>query len=696
MANEAHVAPETPPSQAGFLFGHPLLVLAACALACLPFIPGLWGPFQHDDFSNIPRLNVGPFSLEALLDVMVRNESGLLRRPLSNLALALNYWAHGIGVPFGFKLGNLLVHLSTGIAGYWLLLELLKLHSLRERLPWRPEHIALLAAVIWIIHPLQVSTALYVGQRRAQLATLFTFLTVAYCARQIRLGEVSLGNPARNFRICIGFVVGTLLAVASKENGALTAPLLATVLWLTIRADAPATRVIERYRPTLYLCILIPAVAVLALAGTRPEMILGGYVGRPWTLDERLLTQAVVMWKYVWLIVFPAPSGMGLYHEVSTYGPHSATAWVASVGWLTTLVGALLAKRIFPLSSWAVLWFVGSHLMESTILPLEMMYEHRNYTGLLGFAVIAALGVAHTSARLGTDARLLWVVPVLLLAGLTLMRALDWSTPERFYAAEYRNHPHSYRSLLGIYAALKGTGAYPEMLQDLEDELVSRRSEEPWTTLVAVERSCRDRSIRPDWASIRSKIREAPRLGRMSEYASMILTQMRQRTCEHLDAKQFKRVLELSYRKALYANHSRHAEAFGTLAARMSRLEGDMEAARNWYWRAARANPNAYEPLFELSYMDLNLSDSESVQKALDELQRRQDTIVNPIRYRIQELEKHLATLKSELQGSQPHFENRSEIQTSLDERPNQGIGTTRIATNPTSALLAAYETTVE
>lgn len=638
-----------PARRAGSGFHRPWFLFLVVGACLLPFIPGLSGPFQHDDFSNLPRLIVGPFGWESLWDVAVRNESGLLRRPLSNIALALNYWSSGISDPFPFKLGNLLIHGVTGLAAYWLCVEFLSIPHIRNRLPGTPQQISLLAAAIWLIHPLQVSTALYVIQRMAQLATLFSFISVAWVLHWSRTNWTLTRQPGNPVWAIAGFVLASALAVAAKENGVLTPILLLACLLPAFASlstgPAEQREIANGFRLICYICIAVPLMVGLAIAASRPDLVIGGYASRPFTWDERLLTQSIVLWKYISLIVFPQPSEMGLYHEVPIHGPRSVIAWVGTAGLLAALLlSATLIKRA-PVLALAMLWYFGSHALESTLLPLEMIYEHRNYTGLLGFALLAACGIVALSERAGLRTSLLVAALMSLLSSLTFSRAVDWSSPERFYAAEYRHHPESFRALLGFYDRLEKVGALPEVAKQLQGEILRLRGDEPWTALMLATEQCSDASFNADWGRVVERVRNAKNLGRFSDYAHSVLDQVIKGNCKHLDLAAFSSVLKQLHSRSLYADDRANASMAANLNAWLHRHNREWNQARSWHWRAASADPESVMPLIELSYLELNQGNPDGVKAALEELRSREGRSLRPVGHRIREIESHLEDL---------------------------------------------------
>ena len=384
----------------------------------------------------------------------------------------------------------------------------------------------------------------------------------------------------------------------------------------------------------------------LTIVALRPDLVLGGYAGRPWSMGERLLTQAIVFWNYIGLIVVPLPSHMGLYHEVPTYGASDWLAWAAVAG-----IGALLAvafglRRRCVIFTWSVLWFIASHLMESTVLPLEMIYEHRNYTGLIGFTALAAWSLGNLDFLGERLFSRVWLIPVALLSSLTFSRAVDWSSTEHFYAAEYRHHPHSFRALLGFYDTIDRSGAFPDVAEYLESEIVRRRGAQPWVPLMIATKQCNDASYLADWDTVKRTIRNAKQLGRFSDYAQSVLDQIIRGGCPDLDRNQFGEVLEQLYRRAYYADDHTNAELAASLRGWLYRVDSEWESARLWYWKASKTSPRSFEPLFELSYMDLNLGNDQEVERAVDELRYRARRFRLPIAYRIQEIDIFLGLMR--------------------------------------------------
>ena len=113
-----------------------------------------------------------------------------------------------------------------------------------------------------------------------------------------------------------------------------------------------------------------------------PEAISAGYAGREFSLEERLLTQGRLLWRYLAWILLPNITDMGFQHDdipISTGLFQPLTTLLSLIAWVVLLALSFVLRRRYPLLLLYVLFFLVGHSMESTILPLEMVYEHRNY-----------------------------------------------------------------------------------------------------------------------------------------------------------------------------------------------------------------------------------------------------------------------------------------------------------------------------
>jgi tetratricopeptide (TPR) repeat protein len=127
---------------------------------------------------------------------------------------------------------------------------------------------------------------------------------------------------------------------------------------------------------------------------------------------------------------------------------------------------ALIWRKKHPVFSLGLLWFFAGHLMESTVIPLEIAYEHRNYLPMLGVLLAIVHVINYGCYKLGH--RKLWgILPafMLLVGGTTYVRAEQWSTYQSFYLYEVLHHPDSARTQSGLSLVLEASGKYAEAME---------------------------------------------------------------------------------------------------------------------------------------------------------------------------------------------------------------------------------------
>lgn len=430
------------------------LTLAVLALGLLllfgVYAPALSGPFLLDDHSNIPQTKLSQWSWTGLYQVAMSNSSGIFGRPVAVATFALNH-QFSDGGTFSFKLTNWLLHALNSILVYLLVYKLTDLmvrHNKLEVSAYQGRIATLLITAMWAFHPLQVSTVMYVVQRMTQFSTLFTLLALlSYLYGRSRLQQ---GKKAL-LPMSVGTVVFGSLACLSKETGVLIPLYIFLIEWVVFgfRLENRKMRTsLWIYQSVfVFIPVLLGAVMLLLLL---PDLMSGYRAGETgFTLTERLLSQPIVMMEYLSVILMPDISAMNLYHDSTTI-QQSVTGPVV----LATLGIALMVFCIFisrtkaPMLAMGIGIFLISHLLESTFLPLEMKFEHRNYLAMLG--VMLPLGwylillLGRLSLRRFTVAGAVLVLG--LLSFQTYSRSVEWADDLNFHLISVENDPESYRA----------------------------------------------------------------------------------------------------------------------------------------------------------------------------------------------------------------------------------------------------------
>jgi len=449
-------------------------VLAICLLA---YLPGLNGGFQFDDFYNI----VNNHMLRALgapeqswLAAALSSDAGVLRRPLSMLSFGVNVAWFGMN-PIAFKLVNLCIHFANGILLYAIgrrIAARLIAPGVASR--FTPNALALLAAALWLLHPLNVSDVVYIVQRMNELAALFTLCgLLGYVAARER---VLRGEPALIPAFASLCLFG-VLAVFSKENGALIVAYALAIESTCYRFDAPQPGVGRAIKNFFLLGVGLPLVLLAIYLIVYPHWLIDGYAARDFTLPQRLLSEPRILCAYLFWIFVPDPASMGIYHDdfiVST-GLFSPVSTAVAIAFLLGLIAAAWRwRRRCPALAFAVSWFLVGHSLESSLLPLELVFEHRNYLPMAGLLLGTVCALAPlVPAR--WPARATGVVCAVLLLGLaaiTAVRAASWGDPLTLALDDAHHHPDSARAQYAAGRALIVAGAMQHQRERAEQDAV--------------------------------------------------------------------------------------------------------------------------------------------------------------------------------------------------------------------------------
>jgi cytochrome c-type biogenesis protein CcmH/NrfG len=165
------------------------------------------------------------------------------------------------------------------------------------------------------------------------------------------------------------------------------------------------------------------------------------------------LTQAIVIWRYVALLVVPL--GQGIMHGVHRVGTLAdPVGWIALAGLTLVAFGAFAARRTAPLATFGIVWFFAVLAPSSSVVALrEGMAEHRVYLASAGLLTAGAAGVARLLARDGSRrtpaAGYGWALCLVLVVCslLTVRRNHVWASPvslwsEAIVRAEGMWEPH--------------------------------------------------------------------------------------------------------------------------------------------------------------------------------------------------------------------------------------------------------------
>jgi tetratricopeptide (TPR) repeat protein len=359
-------------------------VLAVAVL--LVYYPAASGPFIFDDAGTIvdnPSVrqlwplvgsenNPGPLNPS--------DTSAVHGRPIVNLTFAANYY-FGTLDPFGYRLVNIIIHLLSTILLWAIVARTLRLDFFRRRFDLVAEPLAFVAALVWMLHPLNTECVVYVTQRTELMMGMF-YLATLY-------GSIRYWNAeSKTARVtCLTLTaLACLSGMLSKEMMA-SAPAMVLLYERTFIAGS-FRRALRQSWP-LYLGLALTWLSLVALNLNGPRTPASGF-GLGVAAHHWWFTQAQVLFLYLKLAIWPWP--LVIHYEV----PYLTTIaqawpWLLAVGLLA--VGTLVLFWRRSSVAFVAIWIIAV-LSPTLVIPLvnEIVAERRMYVPLAAIVPFLIVG----------------------------------------------------------------------------------------------------------------------------------------------------------------------------------------------------------------------------------------------------------------------------------------------------------------
>ena len=560
--------------------------------AWLAYRPGLTGTFLFDDFVNLPALGAtGPVdNFATLWRYLTSGTADPTGRPLSLLSFLLDAqdWPAD---PAPFLRTNILLHLANGTLLFVLLQSLGKFLG---PVDIRNTAAALLGAGAWLLHPLLVSTTLYIVQREAMLPAFFILAGLLLYSHGRATFSRSQGRSGFAWMV-VGLTFGTTLATLSKANGILLPVLVLTLEWTIFCASDSTLQRLPRARFARFKAIflVVPAVLIgtylfkyLLAWNQTPGM-------RPWTIGQRILTEPRVILDYLTLLFVPRSVSTGLYNDNYTVSqsllapPATLVAALILIAMLGLAVGF---RRRAPVFSASVLFYFAGHLLESTTLPLEIYFEHRNYLPALLLFWPLSRAVSY-SARPAFLRAAVGVGILALLALTTYQRSEIWGRPDVLSALWASRNPESSRS--------QATAAADEMARG-QPALAAARllpiwQENPHDLQIAlnyINAACALDGLSSSDKARLAKTLEFANIGTLlvRQWLEKALEVADSNSCPGLTIDAFERFLQAAQRNPAINTPLAREKSMPPLLAMLALKKGDPDKALHYLNRALAAN----------------------------------------------------------------------------------------------------------
>jgi len=379
------------------------------------------GSWHFDDYGNIvgnPNIQLKSMSWPEIERSFQGMPGHNIKRPLAYFSFALNYFLHGYDVA-GYHVVNIFIHFVTAVFLFLFIYRTLSLPVLSSTSVEHSYSVALLTTVLWAVNPVQVGAVTYVVQRMAGMAAMFYIMAMYFYL----IARTTMGASWRRPLFFVFCFLSALCSILTKANAAML-PVSLLIFDLLLIQGVTRESII---RTTKLIAIPLFLVTLIGYYYTNISIILDGYNHRPFSLTERLLTEPRVLLFYISLILYPLTSRLTLLHDFELsrgfFDPWTTLPAILII--FFSMVYAILTARKRPLVSFCILFFFLNHLIEGSFIPLEIVYEHRNYLPSMFFFLPISLMVVRAMEHFARRRTLLaffaaFVILVIIIQGVTV------------------------------------------------------------------------------------------------------------------------------------------------------------------------------------------------------------------------------------------------------------------------------------
>jgi Tfp pilus assembly protein PilF len=360
----------------------------------------------------------------------------------------LNYYIGGLDV-FGYHLVNILIHLFSSIFLFLFIYHTLRLPSLEDKYASKSYAVAIFATMLWALNPIQTQAVTYIVQRMAALAGMFYIMGMYFYLKS----RASIKKRDKILFICL-CLFAFVMAFGSKENAVMLP--MSLLLYETLIIQKELSKNFKKSLKIFFIVsgsFLFLCLIYLFLKDEPFSTFLSGYHHRPFTLIQRLFTESRVIIFYISLLVYPMLGRRSIDHSIqistSPFNPVSTSLSILLI--LGIVIYLIVKARKYPLFSFCYLYFFLNHLIESSILPLELIMEHRNYIPSMMFFVPIAIGFCNLLeryARNRTRKTIIVAFIVFLMIGFghtTFIRNLTWKSWKSLWMDAAKKAPDNFR-----------------------------------------------------------------------------------------------------------------------------------------------------------------------------------------------------------------------------------------------------------
>jgi tetratricopeptide (TPR) repeat protein len=385
---------------------------------------------------------------------------------LTTFSLEWHFWRDWAP---GYHFVNTSFHITDAVLLFFILLYIFKNRWL-----------AILTALVFLVHPLQTEAVTYVSGLGDSLSVFFIFLGILFYLKF----RISKKTPPQGFFYFLSLLM-YILALMSKET-AIVMPFfifIADFFFLGQNGNSSLKDKFKKIGKAIWPFLALAGVYILLRATVL------NFKNTFNLYDEenlftsnfhiRLLTFFRILTVYFGLLFWPFNLHMERGIEIAT-SLNSFSVILGSLLFFSLLALAFSQFKRFPILSFGIFWFfIGLAPTSNLLVPISgLLYEHWLYLPLIGiFLILFWLGEI-VARRYNFQKIFLGILIIFLvfLSILTVNRNKDWRDPITFYNQTLKYVPTSYRVINNLGMAYA----------DIDDH---RKAEETYKKAITLEPS---------------------------------------------------------------------------------------------------------------------------------------------------------------------------------------------------------------
>ena len=422
--------------------------------------------WQFDDYANLKGLAQAS-DRAGLIDFVFGGVAGPSGRPISLLTFLPNYadWTEN---PWGMVQLNLIIHCLNGLMIFAIVIRIFE-----EDDYFRGKYaycVSTMCTLFWILAPINASGILMPVQRMTEVSAFFVFMGI-WLYLVLRQRYATIPSFSGTISLLMVVAIFTALAVLAKENGVVLLGLVALIEGLVFFKRWHESKYAKKWS---MLIVLLASVVPFAIA----VHVVKGWEGinihfnnyRGYSFSDNIATQLTISWEYIRQMVSPRAALLGPFHDnYSIRGFGGVLPYIAIAAWFALLAFAIYGLKrshntavriVAKYLLFAILWYWTAHQVESTVIPLELYFEHRNYIPSIGVYIFLSVALVvlyrHGQKKVAVlvGGSLILLFQVFNLQQLTSV----WGQPAVAHELWYKNNPHSTRALQALATSYEGAG----------------------------------------------------------------------------------------------------------------------------------------------------------------------------------------------------------------------------------------------